>query len=347
MDLSIRVARVRSPPSQNVTLGLLPGTGVVKGEHDFLVSSDLDAGGSVPGVPLSVATPSAFVAALGGAQRIELTAYTLRDGAVRDALVAAAARGADVRVRLERDPLDDDRGTLHRANAAAVAAIAAAGGHAALTGADEPVLHMKAALVDGGAWLDDRNWAGEGPERILHDTDADDVAAIASAVGGGRGADGHLATTKAGALRLEADVIAQAGSAPLVVESESFGGGPVYDALLHRAEAGLPTRLIVAGREVAESAGGREGKRLQRLAALGTGVRVGDPARGDLDEKLAVAGADAWAGSANATDAHGPYGRQREWGIATQTPAVVADLRAAFERNWSASRPLDAVIPAR
>ncbi len=312
----------------------------MNGGHDLLVSSDLEAGGSVPGMALSVAPPSAFVAAVGGAQRVTLTAYTLRAGAVRDALVAAAARGADVRVRLERDPLDDDRGTLHQANAESIAAIVAAGGHAALTAPDEPVLHMKAAVVDGTAWLDDRNWAGDGPERILRDTDPNDVAAIAAAAGGGPGADGHLATTKAGALRLEADVIAQAGTAPLAVESESFGGGPIYDALVHRAKAGLPTRLIVAGREVAESAGGREGKRLGRLAALGVDVRVGDPARGDLDEKLATAGADAWAGSANATVAHGPYGRQRDWGLATRAPAVVDGLRAAFERNWRAALPL-------
>jgi phosphatidylserine/phosphatidylglycerophosphate/cardiolipin synthase-like enzyme len=289
---------------------------------------------------LTVESAATFVAALGTAHDVALTAYTLREGGVRDALAAAARRGATVRVRLERDPLDDAADTLHRANAEAVAVLRAAGADAALTGPGEPTLHLKAAVVDGTAWLDDRNWATSGPERILRDTQADDVAAVRSAVAGDRGADGHLATTKSGALRLEADVIVQTGAAPLVVESESFGSGTVYNALLHRAKAGLPIRLIVAGREVAESVHGREGKRLARLAALGVEVRVGDPQRGDLNEKLAVGGDDGWVGSANATDAYGSFGAQRDWGMATRAPGVVADLRASFERNWRAARPL-------
>jgi hypothetical protein len=220
----------------------------------------------------------------------------------------------------------------------------AAGAGAALTGPAEPTLHLKAAVVDGVAWLDDRNWASSGAERIVRDTAADDVAAVRSAVAGGPGADGHLATTKAGALRLEADVIRQSGNAPLQVESESFGTGPVYNALLHRAQAGLPTHLIVAGREVAEASGGLERKRLARLAALGVEVRVGDPQRGDLDEKLAIGGSDGWVGSANATVAFGRFGEQRDWGMATRTPSIVDDLRASFERNWRAARPLAAVV---
>jgi hypothetical protein len=315
----------------------------VRDGHDGVVSSDRRAARLVP-VAVTVASPAAFAAALGGAHRIALTAYTLRAGPVLDGLVAAARRGAVVRVRLERDPLDDPAGTLHAANAGAVAALRAAGATAGLTGPGEPVLHMKAAVLDGTAWLTDRNWAADGPERVLRDTDADDVAAVTAAVAGDRGADGHLATTKSGALRLEADVIGAAGPGPLFVESESFGGGPVYNALLHRAQAGGAVRLIVAGREVAESPGGRESKRLARLATLGVEVRVGDPARGDLDEKLALATADAWVGSANATDAHGAGGAQRDWGMATREPAVAGDLRRAFERNWSTARPLSAVL---
>ncbi len=294
----------------------------------------------MPAVALTFESIGTFAAAVAGAQRVALTAYTLREGGVRSAVVAAAHRGAQVSVRLERDPLDDDRGTLHQANRTAVAAIRRAGGNAELTAAGEPVLHMKAAVVDGVAWLDDRNWAGEGPEHILRDSDPDDVAAVASALAGGAGADPHLATNKAAALRLEADVITQTGSAPLSIESESFGGGTVYNALLHRARAGQPTRLIVAAREVSASLAGREGKRLERLAALGVDVRVGDSRRGDLDEKMAVGGADAWVGSANATDAFATYGAQRDWGLATRAPVVVGDLRAAFERNWNVARPL-------
>ncbi|HEY5349526.1 MAG TPA: hypothetical protein VIJ64_07330, partial [Candidatus Lustribacter sp.] len=204
----------------------------------------------------------------------------------------------------------------------------------------EPVLHLKAAVVDGVAWLDDRNWATGGAQRIVRDTDADDVAAVASAVAGGSGADGHLATTKSAAQRLEADVIEQAGSAPLAVESESFGSGQIYNALLHRAQAHRPTRLIVAGREAAEPGDHTERAHLGRLAALGVDVRVGDPQTGDLDEKLALASNDSWVGSANATYARGAAGAQRDWGMATRGPGIVDGLRVAFEGNWRAARPL-------
>jgi hypothetical protein len=295
---------------------------------------------------IALDTAAGFVRTLENARSVALTAYTLREGRVLDALVAAAQRGAEVRVRLERDPLDDAAGTLHAANAATIGALRAAGASAEVTEPGEPVLHLKAAVVDGVAWLDDRNWASGGAERIIRDTDADDVAAVTSAVAEGPGADGHLATNKSGAQQLEGDVIARAGSAPLVVESESFGNGTIYNALLHRAQAHLPTRLIVAGREVAEAGNRTERSHLAHLAALGVAVRVGDPKRGDLDEKLAVAGADGWVGSANATYARGDAGAQRDWGLATREPGIVDGLRSAFARNWLAARPLADVASA-
>ena len=133
-------------------------------------------------------------------------------------------------------------------------------------------------------------------------------------------------------------MIARAGAAPLAVESESFGCGAIYNALLHRAEAHQPTRLIVAGREAAERGNRIERAHLARLAALGVEVRTGDPKHGDLNEKLAVAGNVAWAGSANATYARGANGAQRDWGLITRDASVTAGLRDAFERNWQAAR---------
>jgi hypothetical protein len=285
-----------------------------------------------------------FVSTLEHARSIALTAYTLRDGRVLKALEAAAQGGADVRVRLERDPLDDAAGTLHTANAASIAALRAAGAKAETTGPGEPVLHLKAAAVDGVAWLDDRNWASGGAERILRDDDPDDVAAVSSAITGKPGADAHLATTKSGAQWLEADVIRAAGIGPLIVESESFGTGTIYNTLLHRAQAHEPTRLIVAGRELTEASNKSERSRLAHLATLGVEIRVGDPKHGDLDEKMAVSGDDCWVGSANATYARGTFGEQRDWGIASREPGIVDGLRSAFERNWLAARPLATVV---
>ena len=110
---------------------------------------------------IALDTAAGFVRTLANARRIALSAYTLRAGEVLDALVAAAGRGAEVRVRLERDPLDDAAGTLHRANAAALAALRRAGANAEATGPGEPVLHLKAALVDGVVMWNMRNNAEE------------------------------------------------------------------------------------------------------------------------------------------------------------------------------------------
>lgn len=288
---------------------------------------------------IALTTAAGFVRSLSSASSIVLSSYTLRPGQVLDGLLAAARRGADVRVRLERDPYDDAGGTLHRANARALADLRAAGARAAVSSPGEPVLHLKAAVVDGVAWLDDRNWAGGGAERIVRDTGRADVTAVAAALAGAPGATAHLATTKAGAQWLEADVIARAGRGPLCVESESFGNGPIYAALLRRARAHMRTRLIVAGREAAAPANHTERAHLQHLAALGVAVRTGNPRRGDLDEKLAAGSTAAWVGSANATYARGPAGAQRDWGLSTREPAVRAGLRAAFERNWAAAVP--------
>lgn len=292
---------------------------------------------------------AAFSLAVSEARTVDLSSYTLRSGAVRDALAGAAARGARVRVRLERDPLDDGGGTLHRTNAASITVLAAAGADAAASSAGSPVLHMKAAVLDGVAWLDDRNWAGDGRETIVRDDDPVDVAAVAAALDGRVGDAPGLGTTKAAAQGFERDVIAGAGSEPLSVESESFGAGAVYNALLARAHAGLTTRLLVAGRE-AEQPGPRgegERRRLAHLASLGVDVRTGTARGLDFDEKLAVASRAAWVGSANATYARGVAGEQRDWGLATREPALVDGLRSAFEANWRAASPFEAARSER
>jgi len=293
-------------------------------------------------VSVNIASISAFTAALADARSIDLCAYTLPAGPVREALAGAAERGALVRVRLERDPLDDAASTLHRANADAVTRLTAAGADAALTAIGSPVLHMKAAVVDGVAWLDDRNWPAEGAGTLVRDTDPDDVAAVVATLAGGDRRDGHLRTTKAGAQALERDVVRGAAAAPLAIESESFGSGAIYDALLSRALAGHPTRLLVAGRELAEggTAAATEHRRLARLAALGVEIRTGVAGGVDFDEKLAVAPDAAWIGSANATYARGAAGEQRDWGLLTRAGALIGDLRAAFDRNWDMAQPL-------
>jgi hypothetical protein len=288
-------------------------------------------------VAITLSSVAAFAAGVAGARSVDFTSYTLHGGQVRNALVAAARAGTSVRVRLEGHPLDDPAGTLRAANGEAVALLAAAGADAALTPAGSPALHLKAALVDGIAWLDDRNWTGNARETVLRDSDPADVGALRRALDGEpAGDDARLQTSKSAAVAVEAGVIRAAGDAPLAVESESFGNGAIYDALLARGRAGQPTRLLVAGREAcrANAAGDGERRLLTRLAVLGIEVRTGNPPLAESDEKLAVAAGGAWIGSANATYAAGRAAGQPDWGIAVRDPVLVDGLRAVFETNW-------------
>ncbi|GAC1533591.1 MAG: hypothetical protein NVS2B17_01470 [Candidatus Velthaea sp.] len=289
-------------------------------------------------VSIAIASVPALTAACARARSIDFAAYTLGRGPLRDALVRAAEQGAAVRVRLEGSPLGP--AGIAQANATTIAALRAAGADASMTSPGEPVLHMKAAVVDGVAWLDDRNWAGGGAETVIRDSDAADVTSVRAALAGGADSAGTLRTTKGSAQILEAGAIAAAGAAPVAVETESFGSGLIYNALLHRGQAGLPTRLLVAGREACAPGadGDRERHRLARLASLGVEVRVGKPGAADLGEKLALGPNQAWVGSTNATFAGGAAGLQRDWGLSTRDPALVDALRQTFERNWAGAR---------
>jgi hypothetical protein len=291
-------------------------------------------------VGLALASISACVAAVATARSVDLSAYTLGNGVMRDALMAAARAGARVHVRLEGAPLDDPRGALAAVNAATVATLAAAGADAQLAPAGTATLHLKAAVVDGVAWLADRNWAETGPQTLVRDSEPGDVATVSAGLRGEPAPNADLAVTKAAAQALELDVIARAGPTPLALESESFGSGAVAAALLARARAGAPTRLIVAGAEVAGNGprGARERRLLAALAGSGVEVRTGRGGPDDLAEKIAVGEASAWVGSANATYAGGAAGAQRDWGLRTRDPALVADLHAVFERNWVIAR---------
>ena len=109
------------------------------------------------------------------------------------------------------------------------------------------------------------------------------------------------------------------------------GVGGVASALLARAQAGGVVCVVVEARALRGNE--REARLLERLAAAGARVRV---ANRDGDEKLCVAGARGWVGSANATAA---LPGTVDWGLRTRDRAVVDGLRAAFAREWNSARP--------
>lgn len=221
---------------------------------------------------------------------------------------------------------------MERANAAAVTELQRNGIDAALVQSEPAApLHLKAAIVDGRLFLDDRNWLADGRDAIASTRDCADVIAVRKAMRGNRGKPAQVAVRKREALAMEADMIARAGGGGIAAQSESFGSGVVARALLEATRAGEPVRLLVSSRDVH---GAREARVLASLSVAGAQVRVVSEG---YSEKLCVAGDCAWVGSANATAG---FPDTIDWGARTRAPSAVNTLRARFERNWQAARPL-------
>jgi phosphatidylserine/phosphatidylglycerophosphate/cardiolipin synthase-like enzyme len=285
---------------------------------------------------IQTATASDVLSAIARSRATLVSAYVLRPGKLLDALEAAARRGAHVTVRLEGRPYAGgdcaQQAQLAAENGAAVAQLRDAGADAAMVDTQDsngPALHLKAAVCDGVAYLDDRNWPGDGQDTIVRDDFSRDVAAIEGALLHRYARPSKwFWTTKAQALRGEMRLLYGAQHAKRVdVESESFGpGSGTYGALKALAAAGVQCRLLVSQRDV----NAKTQAVLEDLQRLGVQVRAGD-----FDEKMAVVdGARAWTGSANATH---PNGDQVDWGLRTDSPDVVQALESRFEAHWNHS----------
>jgi hypothetical protein len=262
-----------------------------------------------------------LLARVGTARSISVASYIMRPGRLAEALEAAGDRGADVSVTLEKTPKDSD-GSLATANREMADELRA---HHVAVDLTSVSTHLKAAVVDGEAFLDDRNWPENGPNIVVADADPDDVAVVRSGICGKAASDGHLWVRKLDALRAEARLLHDSAAKQIEVESESFGFGAVERELAAKARAGCDVRLLVCDREASNA---REASALKRLAAAGVEIRVAP-----FDEKIAVAGTQAWVGSANA----GVYPPDMiDWGMRTRLPALVDALQARFEENWTA-----------
>jgi hypothetical protein len=253
-------------------------------------------------------------------------------------LDAAAARGAEVRVELEAVPYGGDASKRAAMNARTVERLRAHGVDAALV-ADNGDAHVKAAVLDGVAWLDDRNFPSKGPDLVVRDDDPTDVAAVREAMHGRPTATARLAFTKAAALDLEGDAIDRCAG-EVDVASETFSNSAVSAALRRHLAKGDRVRLVVGADALGRSK--TQTGAVAALARLGAKVRVA----GALD-KLAVGDGNAWMGSANATYPSDQTARMSEWGLVTQTPDGVKTVRAAFEREWESGRPFVAPSGAR
>jgi hypothetical protein len=275
-------------------------------------------------VGLSLSSVRDVVARIGSARDVAFGSYVLAPGAMRDALLGAARRGAHVAVTLQADPYRNPDG--RRDNRAAVRLLEAAGAGVTLLRSARAPFHLKATVCDGVAYLDDRNWTKRGPETVIADDDARDVDLVRDGIATAHGgANAALALRKDEALRRELELVENAGDAPVVVESERLRNSPLTDALRRHARSGAATTVIV-GRARHHSRGERAA--LRALAHDGVIVH-----EGGANEKLALAGDTAWIGSGNATGAGGRAARQVEWGLVTRDAALVGAVRTALARD--------------
>jgi len=273
-------------------------------------------------MPLELASHTDFLSALADARNVSLAAFCL-GAPMRDALIAAAAHGGTVNVVLDGAFPFDPTGARAAANARMAENLRAHGVKARITGVDEAT-HTKAAVTDGVAWLDDRNFPSSGPDTLVRDDEAADVAVVCDRIAGGQSTSERIAFTKGAALALEARVLMQSPAGELDVATENFGYGAVYGILKRRAEGGDHIRLLADEREAAR---GQDHQALAHLQAAGVDVRL----RHD-DDKVALAGGQAWIGSANPTF---PLPEQSDWGLITQAAPAVARLHDRFEAAWN------------
>ena len=280
---------------------------------------------------VAFASPGDVVRAIGSAREVAFAAYLLNPtGSVARGLEAAADRGASVSVTLEAFADRPPANALRRLAERTARDLRAHGVDVRLGVPGGDTVHLKAAVVDGTAFLDDRNWSAAG-ETIVATTRPAEVAAVRAAIDGTTGRAGDLATEKEPALELEAEAIRSGGGDTIDVETESFGACAVSAALRARAQAGDHVRLLVSGRIASARRSVRERALLRRLAAAGVEVRTTE-----ANEKLCVAGDRGWVGSANATFDLVPT---TDWGLATSDPALLAQLAATFAREWNVARP--------
>jgi len=283
-----------------------------------------------PGAPIRFVAPSEVFGRIAEASRIALSAYTLEPrGEMVRALDAAADRGARVAVTLEGFAGRSDARDLRRVALENAHDLRAHGVRVRLGAGSGAEVHLKAAVVDGTAFLDDRNWAACG-ETIVATTDMADVAAVRDAIDGRPRDAGSLATDKRSALEREAEAIRRGGD-HVDLETESFGPGIVATALRERAAGGAHVRLLVNDHIASERRARGERALLRELAHAGVEVRVST-----ASEKLCVAGDRGWVGSANATFAGD---QMTDWGLTVDEPALLGTLATTFERNWTAARP--------
>jgi cardiolipin synthase A/B len=299
-----------------------------------------------PAAGLSVLTePQAGIGPIyrlitGARHSVDLTMYELRDPTAEADLAADAARGVDVRVILDRN-LEQSR------NTAAYDYLAARHVHVVWAPAGT-TYHQKTLTVDGATsvimtlnmvaedYPDTRDFA-------VVDTDRADVAAIVAtfdadfsghAVRPPDGADLVWSPTNAAASVL---AVIQGARHSLAVENEEMDDSTVTSALAAAAGRGVDVTITMTADSEWDEA-------FSELTRDGVHIRLyPDSSRAlYIHAKAIVAdaglpGRQALVGSQNFSVASLDY--NRELGIRTASPAVIAAVSAALTRDYAQATP--------
>jgi len=301
---------------------------------------------SAPAAGLSVLTePQAGIGPIyrlitGARHSVDMTMYELRDPTAEADLAADAARGVDVRVILDRN-LEQSR------NTAAYDYLAARHVHV-VWAPDGTTYHQKTLTVDGATsvimtlnmvaedYPDTRDFA-------VVDTDRADVAAIVAtfdadfsghAVRPPDGADLVWSPTNA-----EASVLAviQGARHSLAVENEEMDDSAITSALAAAARRGVSVTITMTTDPEWDEA-------FSELTRDGVHIRLyPDSSRAlYIHAKAIVAdaglpGRRALIGSQNFSVASLDY--NRELGIRTTSPAVIAAVSAVLTRDYAQATP--------
>ncbi|HYL27182.1 MAG TPA: hypothetical protein VEW74_05055 [Candidatus Nitrosotalea sp.] len=258
---------------------------------------------------MQLVTTQEAIGAMDRAKRISAEAYTLA-GPMVNALEAAGERGARVCVTLAGTPYGSSKDRLAAWNARLVAQLRAH--HVAAVLKD--TVHAKELCVDGTFYFDERNWRRDD---LVVRAAPSEAAAIPS--------------TKAGALAVEAQLLAAAPTGDVILETESFGSkNAVYDALKRLALDGRSPRLLVNRRVLCGNS--RERSLLEGLVREGVHVRVCSDS-----SKLAATPNGAWLGSANASPTFAGDA-MTDWGVATSNHAIARSVSARLESDWSVAK---------
>jgi hypothetical protein len=273
---------------------------------------------------VGLSSTDAAAAAVAASSNSVISSYELTPSNVMTrAILAARLHNADVTVVLPAHPYDPDNAIVP-SNQQTAALLRRSGVRVIFL---QHALHLKCALTAQYLFLSDRNFVRSA--LVVADRDPADRELVISALRNVPASNDRLQTRKGDALVAEAAVIDRIPGSHVFIESESFSYGPVYDAIKRELASGGHVWLLVSGHDYSQSP--EERQALDVLVRAGVVVKLGS-----TNEKLAVSGPFAWAGSANSTGASD----QTDWGMSFDDESVADAISARFARNWDRARRL-------